>query len=257
MFPIVTMTITWILVIARFIIAVQLTRVGRRQKLPNLLWLAAFFYITGTGDIFITLSPMTKLLWPFFLAVGLGEVMLVMFIHKTFYQDRKSPYLIFMVIALGILVVDLISLRVNPTTTYLPHYNPFNWLWLIWVGYQAYKKIATNPAVEDWVKARYRLIIAYSLAALAAPLYSIISIVPYISQSFGAWFYTEPTGPTIQLIAQVGILVFVTIGIALEYLAWVMPENYRKWLNRNYHSPVHDKTELSAEEVMRKLKAQA
>src|SRR5512145_62876 len=224
MFPIVTMTITWILVIARFIIAVQLTQVGRRQKLPNLLWLAAFFYITGTGDIFITLSPVTKLLWPFFLAVGLGEVMLVMFIHKTFYQDRKSPYLIFMVIALGILVMDLVSLRVNPATTYLPHYNPFNWLWLIWVGYQAYKKIVTNPAVEDWVKARYRLIIAYSLAALAAPLYSIISIIPYVSQSFGAWFYTEPTGPTIQLIAQVGILVFVTIGIALEYLAWVMPE---------------------------------
>lgn len=255
MFPIVTMTITWILVAARFIIAVQLTRVGRRQKLPNLLWLAAFFYTTGMGDIFITLSPMTGLLWPFFLAVGLGEVMLVMFIHKTFYQDRKSPYLIFMVIALSILVVDLVSLRVNPEQTYLPHYNPFNWLWLIWVGYQAYKKIAANPAVEDWVKARYRLIIAYSLAALAAPLYSIISIIPYVSQSFGAWFYTEPTGPTIQLIAQVGILVFVTIGIVLEYLAWVMPENYRKWLNRNYQSPVHDKAELSAEEVMRKLKA--
>lgn len=254
MFPIVTMTITWILVAARFIIAVQLTRVGLRQKLPNLLWLAGFFYITGIGDIFITLSPKTNLLWPFFLAVGLGEVMLVMFIHKTFYQDRKSPYLIFMVIALGILVVDMVLLRVNPEQTYLPHYNPFNWLWLIWVGYQAYKKIAANPAVEDWVKARYRLIIAYSLAALVAPLYSIISLIPYISQDFGAWFYTGTTGPIIQLVAQVGILAFVTIGIVLEYLAWVMPEKYRKWLNRNYRPLVQDKAE---EEVMRKLKAQS
>ena len=255
MHPNVTMTITWILVIARFIIAVQLTQVGRRQKLPNLLWLAAFFYITGIGDIFITLSPTTNLLWPFFLAVGLGEVMLVMFIHKTFYQDRKSPYLIFMVIALGILVVDMVLLRVNPEQTYLPHYNPFNWLWLIWVGYQVYKKVANNPAVEDWVKARYRLIIAYSLAALVAPLYSITSLIPYISQDFGAWFYTGTTGPIIQLVAQVGILAFVTIGIVLEYLAWVMPERYRKWLNRNYQPPMQDKAELSEEEVMRKLKA--
>lgn len=254
MHPTVTMTITWILVVARYIIAVQLTRVGLRQKLPNLLWLAAFFYITGTGDIFITLSPVTNLLWPFFLAVGVGEVMLVMFIHKTFYQDRKSPYLIFIVIALAILVADMVSLRVNPEQTYLPHYNPFNWLWLIWVGSQAYKKIASNPAVEDWVKARYRLIIAYSLAALVAPLYSIISIFALVIPSFAAWFYTGTTGPIIQLIAQVGILAFVTIGIVLEYLAWVMPEKYRKWLNRNYQPPVPDKAE---EEIMRKLKAQA
>ena len=258
MFPIVTLTITWILVVARFIIAIQLTRVGRRQKLPNLLWLAGFFYITGIGDIFITLSPVTQLLWPFFLAVGSAEVAMVMFIHKTFYQDRKSPYLIFMVIALSILIVDMVLLRVKPEQTYLPHYNPFNWLWLIWVGNQAYKRIAGDKAVEDWVKARYKLVIAYSLAALAAPLYSIISLIPYVSQSFGAWFYTGPTAPVIQLIAQIGILIFVTIGIALEYLAWVMPERYRRYLNRNYQSPMLDKAELeSEEEIMRKLKAQA
>ncbi len=256
MFPIVTMTITWILVIARFVIAVQLTRVGRRQKLPNLLWLAAFFYITGAGDIFVTLSPVTKLTWPFFLSVGLGEVVMVMFIQKTFYQDRKSPYLIFMAIAVAILVVDMISWF---NSAYVPYYSPFNWLWLIWVAYQAYQKIATNPAVEDWVKARYKLIIAYSLAALPAPLYSIISLFALVIPPFAAWFYTGPTAPTIQVGAQVGILVFVTIGIALEYLAWVMPEGYRRYLNRNYQQPVQEKVEpgSSEEEIMRKLKAHA
>ncbi|MBN1428858.1 MAG: hypothetical protein JXB07_10775 [Anaerolineae bacterium] len=245
MFPIVTMTITWILVVARFIIAVQLTRVGLRQKLPNLLWLAAFFYITGLGDIFLTLSPVTNLLWPFFLAVGLSEVMLVMFIQKTFYQDRKSPYLVFMAIALAILAADMI------TAQFLPYYSPFNWLWLIWVGHQAYKRIAADRAVEDWVKARYKLIIAYSLAALVAPLYTILTLIAMVVPAVAGLLYS----PTALLVAQVGILIFVTIGIVLEYLAWVMPGRYQQWLNRNYQPTVQDEVELSEEEIMSQLKA--
>lgn len=253
MFPIVTLTITWILVIARLIIAIQLTRVGQRHKLSNLFWLAGFFYITGIGDIFITLSPVTAIIWPFFLAVGLGEVMLVMFIQKTFYQDRKSPYLIFMVIALAIFGASLYMLANQ--MTFLPYYSPFNWLWLIWVGYQAYKKIATDQAVEDWVKARYKLIIAYSLAALVAPIYTILTLLPFVIPSVVAWLFA----PTSILVAQITILVFVTIGIALEYLAWVMPESYRRYLNRNYRAPVPDKVEmeLSEEEIMRRLQDRA
>ena len=48
---------------------------------------------------------------------------------------------------------------------------------------------------------------------------------------------------------------FTTIGIALEYLAWVMPESYRRYLNRNYQPPALDKTDLglSEEEIMRRL----
>jgi uncharacterized membrane protein (DUF485 family) len=243
-----TLTITWILVIARWIIAIQLTRVALRQKLPNLLWLAAFFYVTGTGDIFMTLSPLTNLLWPFNLAVGLGEVALVMFIQKTFYRDRKSPWLIFMVIALALLVADMVY------ATFLPYYSPFNWIWLIWVGYKAYKQIAADRAVEDWVKVRYKLVIAYSLAALVAPLYTVLMVIAlYIIPAFAMVLFAT----NVTLVAQVGILVFVTIGIALEYLAWVMPEGYRKWLNRNYQPPEPDNAELnlSEEEIMRKLKA--
>jgi hypothetical protein len=226
-----------------------LTRVGQRHKLSNLLWLAGFFYITGTGDIFITLSPVTNIIWPFFLAVGFGEVMLVMFIQKTFYQDRKSPYLIFMVIALAIFGASLYMLANQ--MAFLPYYSPFNWLWLIWVGYQAYKKIATDQTVEDWVKARYKLIIAYSLAALVAPIYTILTLLPFVIPSVAVWLFA----PTSILVAQVGILVFVTIGIALEYLAWVMPERYRRYLNRNYRAPMPDEAELglSEEEIIQRL----
>ncbi len=238
--------LTWILVAARLIIAIQLTRVGRRHQLPNLFWLAGFFFITGIGDIFFTFAPITTVIWPFFLSVGLGEVVMVMFIQKTFYQDRKSPYLIFMVIALVFLVANM------TIALFIAFFSPFNWLWLIWVGYQAYKKIATNPMVEDWIKARYKLVIAYSIVALAAPLYTILSFMAFGIPSLAAWLFNETNGP----LAGVVILVFTTIGIALEYLAWVMPEGYRNYLNRNYQPPAQDtpELELSEEELMRKFK---
>jgi len=246
MIPILTLTITSILVVARFIIAVELTRVGRRQNLPNLLWLAAFFYITGTGDIFFTLSTFTNFLWPFFLSVGLGEIVLVMFIHKTFYQDRKSPYLIFMVIALIFFLINIFS-------TFFAYWSPFNWIWLIVVANQAYKRIAANPMVEDWVRARYKLVIAYSVVTLFPPLYTILWPLAIVIPSIGDVLFS-PTGGVIALVVNVG---FSTIGVVLAFLAWVMPEGYRNYLNRNYQPPVLDKAEveLSEEEIMRKLKS--
>jgi len=241
-----TLIITWILVIARFIIAIQLTRVGRRENLPNLLWLAAFFYITGTGDIFFTLSTFTNFLWPFFLSVGLGEIMLVMFIHKTFYQDRKSPYLIFMFVAVVFLLANIFS-------TFFAFWSPFNWIWLIVVANQAYKHVAINPMVEDWIKARYKLVIAYSLVTLFPPLYTILWIVAMAIQPLADLIFS-PVGGIIALVVNVG---FSTVGVVLAYLAWVMPEKYRLYLNRNYQPPVQDKAgmELSEEEIISKLKS--
>jgi len=50
---------------------------------------------------------------------------------------------------------------------------------------------------------------------------------------------------------------FSTVGVVLAYLAWVMPEKYRLYLNRNYQPPVQDKAgmELSEEEIISKLKS--
>lgn len=75
----------------------------------------------------------------------------------------------------------------------------------------------------------------------------------YIVPSFLIWLLA----PTPILVAQVGILVFATIGIVMQYLAWIMPEKYRAWLNRNYQPPVREEAEsnLTEEEIMRQLQA--
>jgi hypothetical protein len=240
--------ITWILIVARWVIAIQLTRVALRQKLPNLLWLAVFFYITGTGDIFFSLSALTGVLWPFTLSVGLGEVLLVMFIHTTFYQGRKSPYLIFMVIALGFLVA-------NTFFALFAYWSPFNWIWLIVVGYQAYKRVVANPMVEDWIKVRYKLVIAYSLVTLFPSIYTILWVVALFVPSLMALVFS-PIGGVVALVVNV---VSSTIGVVLAYLAWIMPESYRRFLNRNYQAPAPNEAELglSEEEIVSKFKARS
>jgi hypothetical protein len=166
MFPIVTMTVTWVLVVARLVIAVQLTRVARRQKLPNLLWLAAFFYLTGIGDIFATLAPVTNLYRPFLILVGLSEIMMVMFIQKTFYQDRKGPFLIFMGIAFIILAVDSLY------AMYLP-YNTLSMLWLLLIGIRLQENC--RRSAWDTVKARYKLDRLLGLALCA--LWTLLSLI--------------------------------------------------------------------------------
>jgi len=170
-----------------------------------------------------------------------------MFIQKTFYQDRKSPFPIFMGLALIVLAADILYAE------FLPYHSPFNWLWLVWAGYQAYRRIADDQAVDDWIKARYKLVIAYSGLSLVAPLWTILFLIAMVVPAVAAFIYA----PTNILIAQVGILAFVTAGIVLQYLAWIMPEKYREWLNRNYQPPAKEAAEadLTEEEIMRQLTA--
>ncbi len=248
MFPLVTLFTSSIIVIARLIIAVQLTRVGRRQKLPNLLWLAAFFYLTGVSDVFAALAPFTEIRWPWLWGTGLGEVILAVFIQTTFYKDRKSPFPIFILLAVGVLAADIFD------AVYLPHHSPFNWLWLIWAGSQAYKQIAGSQAIEDWIKTRYKLVIAYAAVSLAGPIWEVMALIGrFFSPEFELWL----TSPNQILVAQVGILALTTVGIVMQYLAWIMPEKYRRWLDRNYQPPARKEAEsnLTEEEIMRQLQA--
>jgi hypothetical protein len=241
-----TTLITLILVLARWVIAIQLTRVGVRQKLPNLLWLAAFFYITGIGDVCLTLSMLAhlNLFWVFKTGVGLSEIVMVMFISLTFYRDRRSPMLIFMAIAIASALVDVFYNRVN-------FFSPFNWLWLIVVGYQAYRQVAADKVVEDWVKGRYLLGVAYAGVALAgAPLFNMVSMVGLVVPAAWAWSHSADFLSVQRPVVQ-GLTI---VGIVLEYLVWVMPEAFRRFLNRKYQAPTPAAAlGMSEEEVMRQF----
>jgi hypothetical protein len=232
-----------ILILARVVISIQLTRVAYRQSLPNLFWLAAFFLLTSAGDIALVFN----LFWIFGLCVGLGEIVMVMFIHQTFYRDRKSPYLIFLAIAILFAVADF---KISLAATKLLAFNPCNWVWLIVISYQSYQLIKADKTVEDWIKVRYKLVIAYSVVALVTPMLTVMGIASHFL-------------PFIITILDSLALGFVVLGsliafVVLEYLAWVMPQPYRRFLNRSYQ-PIeqnHDFSfEMSEEEVLRAFQA--
>lgn len=232
-----------LLLFVRLVIAVQLTRVAHRQNLPNLYWLAAFFFITCIGDISFTFF---SLIWMLGIAVGLGEIALAMFIQQTFYRDRKSPFAIFMGISVVYALVDTIMPLVVPGT--FPYFSPFNWIWLAMAGYQGYKQIASEKIVDDWVKARYRMVIAYSVIALAAPLQSLLLMASFALPSLMAVAYSSAIITVVQL--------FTIAGVVLEYLAWVMPGFFQRFLNRNFHpasQSLNVSLDMSEEEIMRQL----
>jgi hypothetical protein len=239
-------TVLLILLAARLIIAVQLTRVSISQKLPNLMWLAAFFYVTCIGDFFF---DVVTVMWLFGLGVGLGEIAMVIFIHQTFYRGRKSPWLLFMGIAILVTITNVYLPLVNPY--YFPSFSPFNWIWLIVAGLQAYKQIAADANVENWIKTRYKLVIAYSALALLAPIQSIFYIIALLFPSETP-FYMTP----LSLVMNYTVFVATMVVVVLQYLAWVMPKAYMRFLNRNYQAPseaVLSGMSMSEEEILKQL----
>lgn len=222
-----------ILIVVRTLIALQLLRASRDKGLLNLRWLALHFVFTCLGDI--ALAFLTSR-WMFALGQALGEMSLVMFIHQTFYNDRKSPYRIFLGIAAiyGVLGIAIgLNKPMPPSPTPV---NPFDWGWLIVVSSQAYRHIRTDKNVEDWIKWRYRLMIAYAAFLLISPINTTVNFLSPGLLPSSAWT---------QVVAG-----------AVQYLVWVMPEAFRRFLNRNYQSVIQTagfSFEMSEEEILRQF----
>jgi hypothetical protein len=227
--------------VARIVIGVSLTRTASRQNVRNLFWLAAVFYINGLFSVFY-IQALYNL--PIFLGgVILAQVCLVLFVQRTFYRDRSSPWRIFMVITLagGLAILWLganNSAEAN-LSALMSTVAACNWLWHVVIAVGAYRAAAPDRAVEDWVKARYRLMIAYCcLMMLSTALGGIISVLEIA---------------VIAIQAPIGLITL--ISIVLQYLVWVMPSGFRQYLNRNYQA-AQDIATLSEEEIMRQLQGE-
>jgi hypothetical protein len=234
----------WIMIIIRIVIGVSLTRAALRQNVRNLLWLGAVFFANGLFTIFSFQAWDSPFL--FHLGILLAQVCLVLFIQQTFYRGRRSPWGMFMAITLVGGLVDLwidagSSIEISSNT---PMYvvTSCNWLWHTVIAYQAYRAAVRDRAVEDWVKARYRLMIAYCCITVLVTILALVQLVLGI-----------PPG------ALTAVQVLFVIGsIVLQYLVWVMPERFRQYLNRNYQPSEFEAAALeqSEEEIMRQLQGE-
>lgn len=227
----------------RAAIAVALTVVFTRQPgKRNLRWLAIVFYVNAVVAIFVTDLLPSGLIY--FSGMLIAQIALVMFIHQTFYQGRRSPYLLFMGLAVVANLAAIVMALTGGNIKLAQFLNAIqvgvNWVWHALIGYRAYKVVAQEAYVEDWIKARYKMMIAYSLAL----------VVTQASLTVDAFFQgNEAT------IFRIVAVIFAIASVILQFLVWVLPEKFRLWLNRNYRAPQHmEGEELFTEEELRKLR---
>jgi hypothetical protein len=203
---------------------VQLLSTGRKYQLKNLYWLAAWSLTVAGYIIFAPTTPPTALSIPvlYYFGALLGQFFLIMFMHTTFYQGRKSPVGVFLgILALASFgVAYLVGAGDQLNAGLAAQAAPLvNWAWHLWLAWKAHQAISGDQAVEKWVKNRYRLMIAFSMVILAGNFL----ILPWS---------TPLAGFLPAMLAQL-VAVLNLLGTILVFLVWVMPEPFRLWLNRD------------------------
>ena len=242
-----------VLIVVRLWTAGVLFITARQNKLTNLYWLAGGFVLFDFGAAFVSTAgnPLASLpvsLWLVPVPIILWQFTAIQFVQGTFYRGRPSPAPWMWGAAVVLSAVTLYGLTLS-ASNYEQHPLVAGGSllvclvsgWQAWAGYQAWRRVAHEKTVEDWVKGRYLLVVGYSLLQLVDGFSAVIRIVVLGGGTAGALGIVLALS---QLIANLGVVV-------LSYLAWAAPAGYYTWLNRNY-TPVEVK-ELSEEEVMRHM----
>lgn len=230
-----------IFLIFRVITGAFLFAKWRETKKKNLLLLVIFFFMNALTLLFLVFGNLMLYDVNTIITMIIGLV----FIDRTFYQDRKSPFklLLALTLVLGVLtVVSFItferSIIFEQNVAFLLHnifvgadFAIFG-LWSFIAATSSLKSFNSSDAVEPWIKGRYRLVKFYSICIILV----------------GSLTLFTPVEGTLNW-ALLVILVANILRIAGETLAWIMPNFLKKYFNRGYTS-IDIIEELSEEEIM-------
>jgi|GEM_PF-2190673 len=232
-----------ILIIIRFVTGVRLLITGRRNKLPNLIWLSVSMFVTVVILLFTPLegNPLGNLPISLWITTGgafVGQAALIVFNQLTFYKDRKSPvawiwasFIVCTVVATYGVVISESNANPSPLAAASAPCAVLIWVWHGWLAYQALKQVSSEKSVEDWVKSRYRLIVAYSIVLTIGAIASVIR-----NFFVGGAALESPLGTVLAVTS----LITQLVSMVLLFLVWVMPESFRLWLNRNQQKHIDE-----------------
>jgi hypothetical protein len=227
----------FVLIALRLWIGMRLFATAHNSNMHNLYWLVLLYVIAAVALPFAPtpgnpLGATAASLWLYQGIYSLGHFALIMFVTTTFYQKRRSPTEWFLGITVVAIVGTFYGLALSPSAAQL---NPLvislqvavvaNWGWHGWAGYQAWRRVAKECTVEDWVKARYQLVIWYSIC------HWLTGILYFAMQAAPAASLLGQILPAAMLLCNIG-------GVILAYLAWAAPHGFYRWLNRNYKPPI-------------------
>lgn len=233
---IVKMAILIIVSLLRLTVALPLFFTARRNSLVNLYWLSAQFLALVVAIPFADAGTMGNryIFWTF---ISFSEIALIMFIHTTFRQGKYSPMPIFMALAVIGLFGGLYGTITDnfELSAWMVYTNVvIIWGWHIRESLSSYLNIANDKSAEDWVKSRYLLMITYS-------------IVDFIGAVLGTLLTTGLWDSNVGSIIVVGINF---TSATLQILTWVMPEWFRRFLNRNQQARVQANLESRVKTIM-------
>jgi len=239
----------FVLIVLRLVIGVRLLTVARQNALPNLNWLAAHFLVQAFGLAFAPTqgNPLGEFAFSLFMFIAVGTMtaigLMIVFNHITFYQGKASPAVWIAVFSGVCWLATLYGVAISPSgyeqSAWVAAYIPTQFLilgWHGWLAYQAWQTVKQSNLTEDWVIARYQLIVTYVIAILIGAASSLVRIL------FAGGSAVTPLGQTTALIA----LVSQILTVVLQFLVWVMPEAFRRWLNRNQEAHTKERASLAA-----------
>jgi len=234
-----------IFLVFRVITGVFLFGTWRQTKKNNLLILVIFFFMNSVNLLFLVFGNV--MLYDIFTILTM--VVGLLFVDRTFYQDRKSPFKLLLALALVLGALTIItfimfdlSIIFQQNLAFFIH-NIFVGalfvifgLWSFIAAAGSLKTFSSSDAVEPWVKGRYKLVKFYSFCIIL-----LGSLTPF-----------TPAEGTVNW-ALLVILFANILRIAGETLAWIMPKFLKKYFNRGFTSPDIIE-ELSEEEILEAMK---
>ena len=249
---IITFIFLVLLILIRIVTGIRLLALARRNRLPNLVWLSASMFVTAGLLLFAPApgNPLGNLpisLWIFTIGALAGEIFLVMFNQNTFYKDRKSPVAWIWIFLIACGMVSIYGVFVSESNNHQSVWVAAHifvatliWAWHGGLASQALARVKAENSVQDWVKTRYRLIV----------LYSIVLMIGSVASASRFLFINNETQPVLDaIISAIGLITQIA-SVTLMFLVWVMPEQFRLWLNRNQQKRVDERVYTHASAIL-------
>ena len=148
----------------------------------------------------------------------------LIFTNKIFrINKKKGRFHVILFTALFISGIFVYTKLINPTEDPFIPYSLFTsiawttWGWFTFESAIAFRKIQKNHYVEDWVKARYLMMVLYGFFTICV------------------WILTWVIKKDLSNQIIMGLItIFAIFGILTQFLTWIMPRSLKVYLSRNY-----------------------
>jgi hypothetical protein len=209
-----------------------------RNKMTEMAILGLFFLLMIAYEIndIITFPYVIGIL--IFEAAGIANLL---FLQRAFYKGRKSP--LRWVIAIVLILAGLAEIvgyirgltpKVSPADHVIRLMQTFMTDAVIWIiaasqakiAFRDYKRFSGVKELEPHIVQRYQIFVICAAIAAIGPIFDVIGTSLAIN---------APSDITFVYIVDIACLFFYSLA---NFLLWVMPRWFARFLDRHYTSPV-------------------